>query len=62
MQAVALIGINFGKPSFHLHAQDESGQMVYRKNLTRQQMLTLLGNTTACTLEMEVCARAHWLA
>jgi len=59
MQAVALIGINLGKPSFHLHAQDESGQMVYRKNLTRQHLLTLLGNTTAGTLGMEACAFAH---
>ncbi len=62
MQTVALIGIDLGKHSFHLHAQDESGRMVYRKKLTRQQMLTLLGNTTACTLAMEACAGAHWLA
>jgi hypothetical protein len=59
MQIVTLIGINLGKPSFHLHAQDEFGHMVYRKKLTRQQMLTLLGNTKACMLEMEVCAGAH---
>src|SRR5690606_29213105 len=46
----------------HVHAQDKSGRMVFRKKLTRSQMLTLLGNTPACTVVMEACAGAHWIA
>jgi hypothetical protein len=31
MNAVTLIGIDLGKHSFHLHAQDRLGRMVFRK-------------------------------
>lgn len=62
MKNVTLIGIDLGKHSFHLHGQDEAGRMVFRKKLTRGQMLTLLGNTLSCTVVMEACAGAHWIA
>lgn len=44
MDTVSLVGIDLGKHCFHLHAQDASGRMVLRKELTRVQMFTLLGN------------------
>lgn len=62
MNDVTLIGIDLGKHSFHLHAQDKAGRMVFRKKLTRSQMLTLLSNFPACTVVMEACAGAHWIA
>jgi transposase len=62
MGDVSLIGIDLGKHSFHLHAQDSSGHMVFRKKLTRSQLLTQFGNFQACTVAMESCAGAHWLA
>jgi transposase len=61
MGNVSLIGIDQGKHSFHLHAQDNSGRMVCRKKLSRSQLLAQLGNTSACTVAMESCAGAHWL-
>jgi hypothetical protein len=39
MNAVTLIGIDLGKYSFHLHAQDGLGRMVFRKKLSRQQLV-----------------------
>src|SRR6516225_7184455 len=62
MDAASLIRIDLGKHCFHLHAQDASGRMVFRKKLTRSQMLTLLGNVPCCTVVMEACAGAHWVA
>ncbi len=62
MGDISLIGIDLGKHSFHLHAQDSSGHMVFRKKLTRSQLLAQLGNFQACTVAMESCAGAHWLA
>lgn len=62
MNDVTLIGIDLGKHSFHLHGQDGSGRMVFRKKLTRSQMFTLLGNTPACAVVMEACAGAHWVS
>ncbi|WP_082902924.1 IS110 family transposase [Paraburkholderia ginsengiterrae] len=62
MDAVSLIGVDLGKHYFHLHAQDASGRIVFRKKFTRGQMLTLLGNFPSCTVVMEACAGAHWIA
>lgn len=62
MDTVSLVGVDLGKHSFHLHAQDASGRMVLRKKLTRGQMLTLLSNFPSCVVVMEACAGAHWIA
>lgn len=62
MDTVSLVGIDLGKRCFHLHAQDASGRMVFRKKLTRSQMFALLGNFPSCTVVMEACAGAHWIA
>ncbi|MCA8419163.1 IS110 family transposase, partial [Burkholderia cenocepacia] len=56
MDTVSLIGVDLGKRCFHLHGQDASGRMVFRKKLTRSQMFTLLGNFPSCTVVMEACA------
>lgn len=62
MNTVTLIGIDLGKHCFHLHSQDASGRRVFRKKLSRSQMLTLLVNVPACRVVMEACAGAHWIA
>jgi transposase len=62
MDTISLIGIDLGKHCFHLHAQSALGRMVWRKKLTRSQMCTLLANLPRCTVVMEACAGAHWLA
>ncbi|AOJ03637.1 transposase [Burkholderia mayonis] len=62
MDTISLIGIDLGKHCFHLHAQSASGRMVFRKKLTRSQMFTLLANVPSCTVVMEACAGAHWVA
>lgn len=62
MSDVALVGIDLGKHSFHLHGQDQSGRAVFRKKLSRQQMMRFFGNLPACTVVMEACAGAHFTA
>ena len=62
MNEVTLIGIDLGKHSFHLHAQDATGRMVFRKRLSRQQLLRTLANVPSCRVVMEACAGSHWLA
>lgn len=62
MSTVALVGIDLGKRSFHLHGQDEAGREVFRKKLSRLQMMRLFGNLPACTVVMEACAGAHFTA
>jgi transposase len=62
MSESALIGIDLGKHSFHLHGQDASGHAVFRKKLSRAQMMQFFGNQPACTVAMEACAGAHFVA
>lgn len=62
MNTVKLIGIDLGKHSFHVHAQDTGGHVVYRRKLSRKALLELLVQTPACTVAMEACAGAQWLA
>jgi transposase len=62
MSELVLVGIDLGKHSFHLHGQDKSGREVFRKKLSRQQMMRFFGNVPACTVVMEACAGAHFVA
>jgi transposase len=62
MNEVTLIGIDLGKHVFHLHAQDAKGHGVFRKKLSRAQLLPFFSNLKAVTVVMEACAGSHWLA
>jgi transposase len=62
MNEITLIGIDIGKQVFHLHAQDAKGREVFRKKLSRAQLLPFFSNLQVVTVVMEACAGAHWLA
>jgi transposase len=51
MENIALIGIDLGKNSFHIHCQDRRGKAVYRKKFTRPKLIEFLA-----TYLMEACA------
>ena len=42
MENVALIGIDLGKHSFHIHCQDKSGKALLRKKFTRTKLMQFL--------------------
>jgi transposase len=62
MSDLALVGIDLGKHTFHLHGQEKSGRELFRKKCSRQQMMCFFGNLPACTVVMEACAGAHFVA
>lgn len=62
MNHAALIGIDLGKHSFHLQAQDSSGRELFRKKTTRPQLIRLRAQQPPCTVAMEACAGTHCLA
>ena len=39
MDDVTLVGIDLGKHSFHLHGQDAKGKAVFRKKMSRKQLI-----------------------
>lgn len=62
MQDVTLVGIDLGKHSFHLHGQDRHGKAVFRKKVSRKQLIEFFATFHACTVVMEACAGAYHMA
>ncbi|MDI0569938.1 hypothetical protein NEO03_25600, partial [Escherichia coli] len=62
MQNVALIGIDLGKHSFHIHCQDKSGNALLRKKFTRTKLMQFLSTCPSSVVVMEACAGAHFMA
>jgi transposase len=59
--AIAVIGIDIGKNSFHIFGHDDRGAIVLRQKWSRGQVETRLANTP-CLIGMEACVGAHHLS
>ena len=53
--AVAVVGIDIGKNSFHVIGQDQRGEMVLRQKWSRGQVEARLANLPPCLIGMEAC-------
>ena len=62
MQDVTLVGVDLGKHSFHLHGQDARDKIVFRRKVSRKQLIEFFATFHACTVVMEACAGAHHMA
>ncbi|WP_438320199.1 IS110 family transposase (plasmid) [Edwardsiella tarda] len=62
MENIALIGIDLGKHSFHVHCQDKSGKALLRKKFTRTKLMQFLATCPSAVVVMEACAGAHFMA
>src|SRR5258705_7121714 len=60
--AIAVIGIDIGKNSFHVVGLDGRGAIVLRQKWSRGQVETRLSNMPACLIGMEACVGAHHLS
>jgi transposase len=60
--AIAVIGIDIGKNSFHLAGYDERGAIVLRQKWSRGQVEARLANLRPCLIGMEACVGAHHLS
>ena len=60
--AIAVIGIDIGKNSFHIVGQDHRGAIVLRQKWSRGQVETRLANLPPCLIGMEACVGAHHLS
>ena len=56
---ITTIGIDLAKNVFQVHAVDERGRAVLRKQLRRDQMSAFFANLPPCLVGMEACASAH---
>ena len=60
--AVAVIGIDIGKNSFHVVGLDNRGAIVLRQKWSRGQVEARLANMPPCLVGMEACVGAHHLS
>jgi transposase len=60
--AVAVVGIDIGKNSFHVVGLDRAGVIVLRQRWSRSQVETRLANMAPCLIGLEACVGAHHLS
>ena len=60
--AIAVIGIDIGKNSFHVVEHDQRGAIVLRQKWSRGQVEARLANLSPCLIGMEACVGAHHLS
>jgi len=60
--AIAVVGIDIGKNSFHVVGLDLHGAIVLRQKWSRGQVETRLANLPPCLIGMEACVGAHHLS
>lgn len=60
--AVAVVGIDIGKNSFHVVGLDDRGALVLRQRWSRSQVGSRFANMPPCLIGMEACVGAHHLS
>src|SRR6202140_2595554 len=60
--AIAVIGIDIGKNSFHVVGHDERGAIVLRQKWSRGQLEARFANMPPCLVGTEACVGAHHLS
>jgi transposase len=60
--AIAVVGIDIGKSSFHIVGHDERGAIVLRQKWSRGQVEARFANIPPCLIGMEACVGAHHLS
>jgi len=60
--AIAVVGIDIGKNSFHIVGLDDRGAIVLRQKWSRNQVAVRFANMPPCLIGMEACVGAHHLS
>lgn len=59
MKKATIIGVDLAKRVFQAHGAAADGSVVFRRKLSRAQLLPFLARQPACTVAMEACATSH---
>ena len=60
--AIAIVGLDLAKHVFQVHAVDETGRAVLRRQLRRAGVEAFFKMLSPCIVGMEACASAHYWA
>ncbi|SMC95974.1 transposase, partial [Novosphingobium sp. B1] len=59
MEQVSVVGLDLAKSVFQVHGVNSQGNAVFRRRLTRSQLVKLFEKLPPCLVGMEACASAH---
>lgn len=59
MSEVFIVGVDLAKRVFQIHGATATGEVLFRKKLSRAQFAKFLDDMPACIVAMEACASAH---
>ena len=59
MGEVSIIGLDLAKNVFQAHGAAADGSVVFRRKLTRAQLLKFMAAQPSCVVAMEACASSH---
>ena len=59
MGEVSIIGLDLAKNVFQAHGAAADGSVVFRRALSRAQVLEFIAAQPPCVVAMEACASAH---
>ena len=59
---ITTVGIDLAKSVFQVHAVDQHGKVLLRKQLKRGQVAEFFANLPTCLIGMEACGSAHYWA
>ena len=59
MREVSIVGLDLAKRVFQVHGTDTNGGVVFRRKLSRGQVLVFFTELPRCIVAMEACATAH---
>jgi transposase len=59
MGEVSIIGLDLAKNVFQAHGAAADGAVVFRRKLSRAQLLKFIAAQPPCVVAMEACASSH---
>ena len=62
MSEVTNVGLDLAKNVFQAHGASSSGEVVFRRRLRREQVMSFFVSQPRCLVAMEACASAHFWA
>ena len=62
MSEISIIGLDLARQVFQVHAADEAGRCLLRKQLKRREVLSFFAGLAPCVVAMEACGSAHYFA
>ncbi len=60
MNEVSIIGLDLAKNVFQAHGAGVDGSVIFRRKLSRAQLLKFMSEQPPCVVAMEACASAHY--